>query len=761
MTIFVTQNKVGSMEKLTEPVTSDSELEEGEIASDDIEIISEIIRTASPLKATVKRRGPDKLPARLNNPIKRVKTDKPDRNSRNSVNSRNDSQKAHKAKPNGHPQRSPSRNWQKFGVSKPNVRQQIDEKISPKPKNSKKPTPKKVNPYNSSGHKKVDTKLPHSRQTSLSKEASPPKFETSLPPVSNEETQVDFKWRNSFELVSHCSVESMSIDSSSEADEEMELRLAALNSLNKEVTEVIEFTKSVHKPQNVTPEAAEEKQADEEDDDEELLRAQLLIEVGRKHTKEPEIQASASKQLVEPQTAAKEKPTVAAKTISAPSKKSPTPIQIPIAERLIIDLRNDSSESEDDEFEDSITALLKSARQTVESKDVSKEKSVIPQVLSHLPRNQQEEYQRLKEEIFRRESQRVNRGSKQVPSPLPEANNDLPVKSENSSVLPLLETPVVNSEQMALSLTSNVSAESVKGGELTEKPKPSTAVSNKLPVSSLKDSTKLTETTSSPRQSSLKQQLLRKKRDFILTKVTIKNQLELVDKQRVLWKNSNQEVIRLKALLQAAEESEQQHRTQLTNAQEQTQKLKTKMQTVEKVIRVLQGGIAVNRVRRTSTKSQLQVPSNREKNGAAGSSAVPPSTPLKVKPHVFTKALAKTPVLNVHKVKQSNIEQLMAKKAPPAPTPVVPVGKKAIHGENWLFGTLGDEWNNISEKNDYPQWKKTISNDKFRIDPARVLCPKDLDSTCQDSRCTYQHLPKTEEVSSLKTASSKTASSAS
>ena len=68
-----------------------------------------------------------------------------------------------------------------------------------------------------------------------------------------------------------------------------------------------------------------------------------------------------------------------------------------------------------------------------------------------------------------------------------------------------------------------------------------------------------------------------------------------MDKQRVLWKNSNQEVIRLKALLQAAEESEQQHRTQLTNAQEQTQKLKTKMQTVEKVIRILQGGIAVNR----------------------------------------------------------------------------------------------------------------------------------------------------------------------
>jgi len=49
------------------------------------------------------------------------------------------------------------------------------------------------------------------------------------------------------------------------------------------------------------------------------------------------------------------------------------------------------------------------------------------------------------------------------------------------------------------------------------------------------------------------------------------------------------------------------------------------------------------------------------------------------------------------------------------------------------------------------------SNDKFRVDPSRILCRNDLDSTCHDSRCTYQHLPKSQEISSLETASSKTA----
>lgn len=237
----------------------------------------------------------------------------------------------------------------------------------------------------------------------------------------------------------------------------------------------------------------------------------MLIEVARKKTKELEMQTSAGKEVEEAQVAPKEIPAVTVKTTQAPLKKSPTPVHIPIAERLIIDLRNDSSDSEDDGFEDSITAFLKSARQTVESKDVSKEKSVIPQVLSHLPRNQQEEYQRLKEEIFRRENQRVKQGSKQVPSPLAETNNDPSEKSENSSVPPLPEKPVVNSEQSVVSLTSNHSAASVKESESNGKPKLSTTVSKKLPVNSSKDPSKSAESTSSPRQSSLKQQLLRKK----------------------------------------------------------------------------------------------------------------------------------------------------------------------------------------------------------------------------------------------------------
>lgn len=261
MTILATQIKVGAMEKLTEPVTSDSELEEGEIACDEIEIISEIIRTASPLKPAAKRRCLDKAPARVDIPAKRAKPVKADRNSRNNSKCRNDSQKTHKTRPTNHPQRSPSRNWQRFNVSKPSVRQQIDGKISPKSKSSKKPTPtKKVNSYNAPSCKKMETRSPRDRQTSLSREVTPPKFDKSPPSVSNEEIQSEYKWRNSFELVSHCSVESMSIDSSSEADEEMELRLAALNSLNKEVTENVGTTESVEKPQCIIAEAVEKKQ---------------------------------------------------------------------------------------------------------------------------------------------------------------------------------------------------------------------------------------------------------------------------------------------------------------------------------------------------------------------------------------------------------------------------------------------------------------------------------------------------------------------
>lgn len=80
-----------------------------------------------------------------------------------------------------------------------------------------------------------------------------------------------------------------------------------------------------------------------------------------------------------------------------------------------------------------------------------------------------------------------------------------------------------------------------------------------------------------------------------MTKETLKNQLGLVDKNRLLWLNSSQEVSRLRALLQTAEETERQLRTQLTNSQLQTQRLKTKMQSIERQVTVLNSGIGTHR----------------------------------------------------------------------------------------------------------------------------------------------------------------------
>lgn len=106
------------------------------------------------------------------------------------------------------------------------------------------------------------------------------------------------------------------------------------------------------------------------------------------------------------------------------------PIHIPKAERLVIDLRNDSSDSSDDEddrVEVSITALLKTARQTVEEKI-----SVIPNALSHLPRNQQEEYQRLKQEILRRENRLMKQGATKTSTLVQSQSDNLP-KSDDPS----------------------------------------------------------------------------------------------------------------------------------------------------------------------------------------------------------------------------------------------------------------------------------------------------------------------------------------
>lgn len=85
------------------------------------------------------------------------------------------------------------------------------------------------------------------------------------------------------------------------------------------------------------------------------------------------------------------------------------------------------------------------------------------------------------------------------------------------------------------------------------------------------------------------------RRDLATTKEALKNQLGLVDQNRLLWVKSSQEVSRLRAMLQAAEETERQLRTQLTNSQLQTQRLKTKMQSVERQVTVLHSGIGAHR----------------------------------------------------------------------------------------------------------------------------------------------------------------------
>lgn len=85
------------------------------------------------------------------------------------------------------------------------------------------------------------------------------------------------------------------------------------------------------------------------------------------------------------------------------------------------------------------------------------------------------------------------------------------------------------------------------------------------------------------------------RRDLAATKGMLKNQLELVDKNRSLWMKSSAEVGRLKEMLSAAEETEKQLRNQLTNSQLQMQRLKTKMQSVERQVTVLHNGIGAHR----------------------------------------------------------------------------------------------------------------------------------------------------------------------
>lgn len=155
----------------------------------------------------------------------------------------------------------------------------------------------------------------------------------------------------------------------------------------------------------------------EEDEDEELLRAQLLIEVAKKQTMEV-MKPLPSASDLKPEPVAEETKPVEIKIQKPVPKVIPLMIPIPKAERLIIDLRPDSSDSSSEDEEEnavecSIDSLLKTARKTVEQKGAA-----LPEAMARLPKHRQEEYQRLRQEILRRENNRfLQHSSKASPSP--------------------------------------------------------------------------------------------------------------------------------------------------------------------------------------------------------------------------------------------------------------------------------------------------------------------------------------------------------
>ncbi|KAK4036974.1 hypothetical protein OUZ56_029019 [Daphnia magna] len=756
MTILAAIVKAGMMEKLTDPVTSDSELEEGEIANDDIEIISEFIRHP-PIKSQMLNSRKSVLETNV------VSSRKPDSFTENrlhstkhpgsGINSGGNSGKMELKHVGGlKPAQRSSRGKSSVSSkrkSPPRMLKRLGQSRSRMDSNSS-----SRNRF--SGSRSNREKVPSNQAR---KEEKPGNSVT----IGSEESK-DKRWKQSFELITPGSVESMEEDSGSDVDEEIKLRIEALNSVvvNAKPKEIsnsdVTLPQTNSMPEPLISSGIQEEEEEGDDEDEELLRAQLLIEVARKQTKDLEVQMQPEQKDKKVDEPLMLNPVIERRNL--PTKVPLKPIHIPKADRLVIDLRNDSSDSSDEEeynVESSIAALLRTARQTVEERNAA-----IPHALSHLPRNQQEEYQRLKQEILRRENQLLKQGASKVPTlVLPQLDNipkgDLsasvqqPATQESRVVsrTTTYEKPILVSSKIDLvhSAGKDRSAASPKPSvELTTSrrqapiiPPPTVpfganAKENELNVENNK---KLGETlaakshatvstprasdgpkiksplksneSSSPKLIALKQQLLHKKRDLAMTKETLKNQLGLVDKNRLLWLNSSQEVSRLRALLQTAEETERQLRTQLTNSQLQTQRLKTKMQSIERQVTVLNSGIGTHRTRRMSAKFRPKLTTQPGLNSSTTNFILPPLTPLRVKPRVFAKALAKTNHLTYRKPAEAAIDSAMSiKGAAQTKTkqtfPNVLEGNKILHDEHWLYGTLGDDWSHPNNVSSYPIW---------------------------------------------------------
>jgi len=215
-----------------------------------------------------------------------------------------------------------------------------------------------------------------------------------------------------------------------------------------------------------------------------------------------------------------------AKPVAPKKVSNPASLLFPVT-KLVIDLRDDSSSDSDHDGEESwmrdsigpsIDSLLKSARQTVENKDV-----VMSKALSQfLPHNQQEEYNRLKQEIVRRENHLLKNGvNKKTPDATkPDdcsnnilSNANVAFQSSDSSKIPVSKSPILDSA--SLIVRTEPEQVQVEGDSVTKENIVVTTVGIKAnadsnPTSSSRD---ISDTEKAPvtKVPSLKQQLLLKK----------------------------------------------------------------------------------------------------------------------------------------------------------------------------------------------------------------------------------------------------------
>lgn len=233
--------------KTTEPLTvatsesCDSELEEGEIANDEIEIIEEVIRHPVPPpisnvkppmqqhvirpSTTVKRSPPPsrKFDSSLDTlSLKRSRVDGAGNISVTlfnvNVTRKHDAEtKSTTKRRSTAAGRSPTRN-QSRKVLPPNPIKPFNNGMQ------------QLKDSSSNGHAERAKRPPTTREPALRPSKSESSIQSSVVNHGKPEPAKD-KWVSTFESTTCCSVESMDIDSSSEDDEELGLRLAALHSV--------------------------------------------------------------------------------------------------------------------------------------------------------------------------------------------------------------------------------------------------------------------------------------------------------------------------------------------------------------------------------------------------------------------------------------------------------------------------------------------------------------------------------------------------